>query len=503
MISPVSFNNNELIQIAETVAREKGIARHLVIESLEHAIQVASKKKYGHENIIVAKIGQNTGEIKIHRELTVVEQVENPHTEISLHDALIRNQDAKLGDVIHETLPPLDLARVFAQSAKQVIVQKIREAEKEKQYDEFKDRVGEMINGVVKRVEFGNVIIDLGRGEAVLRKENLIPGENFKINDRVKSLVEEVRRDNKGPQVILSRAHPDFVRRLFEQEVPEIYDRIIEIKNISREPGSKSKVAVSSSDSSIDPIGSCVGIRGSRIQAVINELQGEKIDVIKWSSDPAQYVINALTPAEVAKVIIDEDKKKIEVVVPNEQLSMAIGRRGQNVRLASKLIGWNIDILIESEESKRRVEEFNATTDLFTKKLGVEEVLAQLLSAEGFSTIDDLAFVSLEELSSIEGLDEDVARELISRAQELLAEKNKSVIKDLYKLGVDKELMELFGGLSTERMLDLANAGIKQFEDLAEMTVEEFKEILPNSNMEDVHIRSIIDQAKSKVESQG
>jgi len=314
----------------------------------------------------------------------------------------------------------LDLARVFAQSAKQVIVQKVREAEREKQYEEFKDRVGEVINGVVKRVEFGNVVIDLGRGEAVLRRENLIPGEIFKMNDRAKSYIEDVRRDNKGHQIILSRTHPEFVRALFEQEVPEVYDRIIEIKNVSREPGSKSKVAVYTTETSIDPVGSCVGVRGSRIQAIISEIHGEKIDIIKWSADPAQFVISALAPAEVAKVIIDEDKKKIEVVVPNEHLSMAIGRRGQNVRLASKLVGWNIDILVEEEESKRRVEEFNATTALFCKELGVEEVLAQLLSAEGFANIDDIAYVSVEELSSIEGLDEAIAQELISRAQEIV-----------------------------------------------------------------------------------
>ena len=502
MVNAAGFNNNELIQIVENVAREKGIARHLVIESLEYAIQTASKKKYGHENIISVKINQNTGEIKITRDLTVVENVENQHTQISLKDALAKNSEAKVDDVIHEFLPPLDLARVFAQSAKQIIVQKIREAEREKQYEEFKDRVGDLINGVVKRVEFGNVVIDLGRGEAVLRKDNLIPGDSFKINDRVKSFIEEVKRDNKGPQVILSRAHPDFVRRLFEQEVPEIYDKVIEIRNISREPGSKSKVAVYSSDSSIDPIGSCVGVRGSRIQAVIAELKGEKIDVIKWSADPAQYVINALTPAEVAKVIIDEDKGKIEVVVPNEQLSIAIGRRGQNVRLASRLVGWNIDILVEEEESRRRVEEFNSTTNLFVSELGVEEVLAQLLSAEGFSAIEDIAFVSLEELSSIEGIDSELAEELITRAKTSVAEKNKNVIKELYTLGVDKKLMELFGGLPPEQMLVLANAGIKEFEDLAELSLGEFKHILPNANMSDEYIVSVLNQAKERSDSQ-
>jgi len=494
----MGFNNNELIQIAETVAREKGIARNLIIEALEQAIQVASKKKYGYDNVISAKISQTTGEVKINRELKVVEVVENSHTEITLDNAQHKKADAKIGDIIQESLPPLDLARVFAQSAKQVIIQKIREAEKEKQYDEFKDRVGELINGVVKRVEFGNVIIDLGRGEAVLKRENLIPGESFKMNDRVKSCIEEVKRDNKGPQIILSRTHPEFVRRLFEQEVPEVYDKVIEIKNISREPGSKSKVSVYTSESTIDPVGSCVGVRGSRIQAIINELQGEKIDVIKWFSDPAQYVINALAPAEVAKVIIDEDKKKIEVVVPNEHLSMAIGRRGQNVRLASKLVGWNIDILVEEEESKRRVEEFKATTDLFAKELGVEEVLAQLLSAEGFANIEDIAYVSLDELSSIEGLDGDLAQELISRAQDIMKNKNKSIVKDLSKLGVDKSLMSLFEGLPPEQMLILANAGIKQFEDLADLTVSEFKDILPNSNMEDGYIQDIIEQAKKK-----
>ncbi|MCH9753459.1 MAG: transcription termination factor NusA [Alphaproteobacteria bacterium] len=501
MDNPAGMNNNELIQIAENVAREKGVARDIIMDALEQAIQVASKKKYGHDNVISAKISQKTGEISLTREMQVVESVENSHTEIDLSNAKHKNPDVKVGDVIHEPLPPLDLARVFAQSAKQVIVQKVREAEREKQYEEFKDRVAEIINGVVKRVEFGNVIIDLGRGEAVLRRENLIPGENFRINDRVKSYIEEVKRDNKGHQIILSRTHPNFVRSLFEQEVPEIYDKIIEIKNVAREPGSKSKVAVFTSDNSIDPVGSCVGVRGSRIQAIINELQGEKIDVIKWSSDPAQYVINSLAPAEVAKVIIDEDKRKIEVVVPTEHLSMAIGRRGQNVRLASNLLGWNIDILVEEEESKRRVEEFNATSELFIKELGVEEVLAQLLSAEGFANLEDIAYVSVEELGSIEGLDEGIAKELIERAQKSVKDKNQSILEELSKLGVDKDVMELFGTLPPEQMLVLANAGVKEHEDLADLSVEEFKRILPNSNMEDENIRVIIEKAKEKSES--
>jgi transcription termination/antitermination protein NusA len=499
MVNSVGFNS-ELIQIADTVAREKGVSRNLIIEALEQAIQSASKKKYGHENIISAKINHNTGDISINREIHVVEEVENSHAEISLEDALKNKDDVQIGDVILEPLPPLDLARVFAQSAKQVIIQKVREAEREKQHEEFKDRVGEVINGVVKRVEFGNVVIDLGRGEAVLRRENLIPGEIFKMNDRVKSYIEEVRRDNKGHQIVLSRTHPGFVRALFEQEVPEVYDKIIEIKNVSREPGSKSKVAVYTAETSIDPVGSCVGVRGSRIQSIISEIHGEKIDIIKWSADPAQFVISSLAPAEVAKVIIDEDKKKIEVVVQNEHLSMAIGRRGQNVRLASKLVGWNIDILVEEEESKRRAEEFNSTTELFCEELGVEEVLAQLLSAEGFANIDDIAYVSVEELSSIEGLDEAIAKELISRAQEIVESKNKEIVKDLNKLGVDKEIMELFGGLPPEHMLTLAHSGIKEFEDLSEMTIEEFKSILPNSNMEDQHISSAIEQARLKLE---
>lgn len=495
-------SNIEILQIADAVARDKGITKHSVLNAMEQAIQIASRKKYGMENVIKAVINQNTGEIKITRELEVVDHVENPHAEISLENAKDKKNDAKIGDLIHEPLPPMDLARVAAQSAKQVIIQKVREAEKEKQYEEFKDKVGEIINGTVKRVEFGNVILDLGRGEGIIRRTGLIPGENFKVNERVRAYIEEVKQDPKSHQIVLSRSHDDFLVKLFQQEVPEIYDKIIEIKAVAREPGIKSKVAVYTSDISIDPIGSCVGVRGSRIQSIINELRGEKIDIIRWTEDPAKYVINALTPTEVSKVIMDEDTKKIEVVVPAKQLSIAIGRKGQNVRLASKITGWKIDVLTEEEESKRRTEEFQASSESFMKQLGLEEVLAQLLAAEGFCNVEDIAYSSVEDLQEIEGIDNDLAKELISRAKEVVTEKNKEISKELKNLGVDTELVELFQNIITiDKVLKLANAGVKSFEDLAEISVEEFKEIAQEVDLDDDYIQALIDQAKSQENS--
>jgi transcription termination/antitermination protein NusA len=496
---PKTLNNIEIIQIAEAVARDKGIGKQAVLHAMEQAIQVASKKKYGMENKINAVINQSTGEIKITRVREVVETLEDPHIEILLQDAKLKKSDAEIGDIIEESLPPIDLARVSAQSAKQVIIQKVREAEKEKQYEEFKDKVGEIVNGTVKRIEFGNVILDLSRGEGIIRRNSLIRGEIFKVNERVRAYIEEVKNDIKGQQIILSRTHNEFLAKLFAQEVPEIYDRIIEIKAIVREPGARSKVAVYTSDFGIDPVGSCVGVRGSRIQAVINELCGEKIDIIKWVEDPAKFVVNALTPAEVEKVIIDEDTKKIEVVVPNDQLSIAIGRRGQNVRLASKITGWNIDVLTEEEESKRRTEEFNTSSEAFIAQLGLEEVLAQLLAAEGFANIEDIAYSSDEELESIEGIDADLAKELVSRAKKVVAERDKNIFKELKTLGMDKEMLKLFQELmAMDKVLILANAGIKNFEDLAEISIEEFKEILPDSGLEDKYLNDLIEKAKAQ-----
>lgn len=496
MTTQIGNFNNEIIQIAESVAREKGIARHSVLAAMEQAIAVASRKKFGFDNDIKVTINQVTGETKISRMRVVVEHVENYHKEISLEEARYKNFEANIGDIIAEPLPPIDIARVAAQSAKQVILQKIREAEREKQYEEYKDKVGEIINGTVKRVEFGDVVVDLGRGEGVITKDKLIRGEIYKINDRVRAYIQEVKKDSKGPQIILSRTSNEFLSKLFELEVPEVYDKNIEIKAVAREPGSKAKVAVFSSDSSIDAVGSCVGVRGARVQAITNELKGEKIDVILWTRDLAKYAISALSPTEISKVILDEDNKKIEVVVPQEQLSIAIGRKGQNVRLASSLIGWNIDILTDDEESKRRNEEFNSTTNLFMSELGLEEVLAQLLAAEGFSSIEDLAYVDPSELSSIEGIDEELAAAIITRASANVEKSNEVYAQELKRLGCEDELIS-FTNLDLKTMLNLANQGVKSVEDLAEITVDEFRQMLPKDlQVSQEELQNLIDRAK-------
>src|SRR5918912_803696 len=417
MATAVSANRLELLQIADAVAREKSIDRGVVIEAMEDAIQKAARSRYGSETEVRAEINPRTGEMRLSRLLRVVEQVENDATDISLEDARVKNPAAQVGDFIAEPLPPLDFGRIAAQSAKQVIVQKVRDAERERQYNEYKDRIGDIVNGVVKRVEYGNVIVDLGRGEAIVRRDELIPRESFRPGDRIRAYVYDVRREQRGPQIFLSRTHPQFMAKLFAQEVPEIYDGIIEVKAVARDPGSRAKIAVISRDSSIDPVGACVGMRGSRVQAVVQELQGEKIDIIPWSANDATFIVNALQPAEVSKVVIDEDSERIEVVVPDDQLSLAIGRRGQNVRLASQLTGWDIDIMTEAEESARRQKEFAERTQLFMDALNVDEVVAQLLASEGFTSIDEIAYVATDELAAIEGFDEETAEELQSRAR--------------------------------------------------------------------------------------
>ncbi len=371
----------ELIQVADVVAREKGIEREEVIEAMEQAIQKAGRSKYGPDHDIRAVIDRRTGEIWLKRCTTVVEEVEDEITEISLEQAKKLDPTLEVGSVMEEPLPPIDFGRIAAQTAKQVIVQKVRDAERQRQYQEFKDRAGEVINGVVKRVEYGNVTVDLSRAEAVLRRDRLLPRETFRQGDRIRAYIEDVREEPRGPQIFLSRTHPEFMKELFKQEVPEVYDGIIEIKSVARDPGSRAKIAVISYDSSIDPVGACVGMRGSRVQAVVGELQGEKIDIIPWSEDPATFVVNALAPAEVSKVVLDEDAGRIEVVVPDEQLSLAIGRRGQNVRLASMLTGWDIDILTEQEESDRRKEEFRVRSEIFIDQLDIDDVIAGLLVA--------------------------------------------------------------------------------------------------------------------------
>src|SRR5919109_2345605 len=427
----------ELIRIAESVAQEKGIGVEDVIVAREQAIRTAARRKYGQEHQIVAEVDRKTGDIGLYRELEVSEEVEDPALQIPLSEARERNPAAQVGDHILEPLPPIDLGRISAQSAKEVIVQKVREAERERQYEEFKDRIGEIVVGEVKRTEYGNVLVDLGRAEAILRRDEMQPRETFRNKDRVRAYVYDVRPEARGPQIFLSRTHPQFMASLFAQEVPEIYDGIIEIKSVARDPGSRAKIAVVSKDSSIDPVGACVGMRGSRVQAVVNELQGEKIDIIPWSPDIATFVVNALAPAEVAKVVLDEERERIEVVVPDQQLSLAIGRRGQNVRLASQLTGWDIDILTEQEESERRQAEFEKRTKIFMDALNVDEVVGQLLASEGFTSVEELALVDVKELAGIEGFDEETANELQSRAREYLEQLETELENKRKELGVD------------------------------------------------------------------
>ena len=411
----VSANKLEILQIAKAVAQEKLIDESIVLEAIEEAIQKAARSRYGAELDIHCDIDPKTGEMRLTSRTTVVDEVENDAHQLTLDQARKTDPDAYVGKVYEEELPPIEFGRVASQTAKQVITQKVREAERERQYEEYKDRVGEIVNGIVKRVEYGNVIVDLGKAEGIIRRNDGIPRESLQLNDRVRAYIYDVRQEVRGPQIFLSRAHPDFMAALFAQEVPEVYEGVIEIPRVARDPGSRAKIAVISNDSSIDPVGACVGMRGSRVQAVVNELAGEKIDIIPWNPDPATFIVNALQPAEVAKVVVDEDDQRIEVVVPDEQLSLAIGRRGQNVRLASQLTGWAIDILTEEEESERRQKEFAERTQLFQDALDVDEVIAQLLATEGFADIEDIAYVELDEIAVIEGFDDETAEEIQTR----------------------------------------------------------------------------------------
>jgi len=466
------FPRTELLSVADTVAREKGIDRDQVLEAMEQAIQKAGRSKYGHENDIRAEIDRSSGEIKLARYMEVTDEVENEATQLTLAEAKERKADAEIGEFLIDPLPPIDFGRIAAQTAKQVIVQKVREAERERQYEEYKDRVGEIVNGIVKRVEFGNVTVDLGRGEAVVRREELLPRENFRRNDRLRAYIYDVRREQRGPQIFLSRTHPQFMAKLFSQEVPEIYDGIIEIRAVARDPGSRAKIAVISNDSSIDPVGACVGMRGSRVQAVVAELQGEKIDIIPWSPDPATFVVNALAPAEVSKVVLDEDAGKIEVVVPDEQLSLAIGRRGQNVRLASMLTGWEIDILTEHDESERRQAEFKSRSENFINALDVEDVIAHLLVTEGFTNVEEVAFVPIDELASIEGFDEEIGGELQRRARTYLEAESERQTDKARELGVQDDLVDV-DGLTQAMLVTLGERGIKTLEDFADLASDE------------------------------
>src|SRR4051812_17769080 len=468
----VSANKAELIAIADAVAREKLIDRAIVIEAMEDAIQRAARARYGAENDIRAKLDATTGDLRLWRVLEVVEEPEDHFKQIDPTRAQKLQKGAAVGDFIVDPLPPIEFGRIAAQAAKQVIFQKVRDAERERQHEEFKDRVGEVITGVVKRVEFGHVVVDLGRAEGVIRRDQQIPREMVRVGDRIRSLIMAVRREARGPQIFLSRAHPEFMKKLFAQEVPEIYDAIIEIKAAARDPGSRAKIGVISHDSSIDPVGACVGMRGSRVQAVVGELQGEKIDIIPWSPDQATFIVNALQPAEVVKVVLDEEADRIEVVVPDDQLSLAIGRRGQNVRLASQLTGWDIDILTEAEESERRQKEFLERTELFMQALDVDEVVGQLLASEGFRSVEEVAYVDLGELSSIQGFDEDTAREIQNRAQEYLARIEAEHDARRKELGVDDQLREI-EGITTPMLVALGENGVKTVEDFADLATDD------------------------------
>ena len=464
----------ELLRIAEAVAAEKSIDAEIILSSMELAIQKAAKTKFGSENDIRAKIDRENGNISLHKVLTIVESPENLDTEISLeHAKKIQNKEnIKVGDEIFEQLPPIDLGRIAAQTARQVITQSVRSAEKERQYNDFIGKKDEILSGMVKRLEYGNVIVDLNRAESIIKKEELIPREVLKTGDRIKAYCYDVIRENKGQQIFLSRASPKFMEKLFFQEVPEIYDGIIEIKSSARDPGSRAKICVRSKDSSIDPVGACVGMRGSRVQSVVNELSGEKIDIVHWSEDVASLVVSALAPAEIQKVIIDDQNRKIEVILTEENLSKAIGRRGQNVRLASKLIDFEIDILTEKEESDKRQLEFKEKTEIFVKNLEVDETLGQLLVAEGFSSVKEISQASLDEIIKIEGIDKNTANELKERAAEYLVKEKENIEKKLKDLGINDDLIN-HKGLTPGMLLTLGEKKIKTLKDFADLSTDE------------------------------
>ena len=469
------LDKQELLRIVDSVANEKSIDKELILVSMETAIQRAAHSKFGFENLIEAKINRENGSIQIHKVLEIVEKVEDPDKQITLKDATSidkKNKDLKVGDKIYEELPQIDFGRIAAQSAKQVISQKVREAEKSRQYDDFKDKQSQILSGIIKRTEYGNVIVDLGRAEGIIRKEELIQREILKNGDRVKAYCFEVKEDTKGHQIFLSRAHPQFLARLFFQEVPEIYEGIIEIKAVARDPGSRAKICVNSKDSSLDPVGACVGMRGSRVQTVVNELQGEKIDIIKWTEDLPTLVAESLSPAEIQKVLIDEQNKRIEVILSEENLSKAIGRRGQNVRLASKLINYEIDILTDKEDSERRQTEFKERTDLFIKGLEVDETLGQLLVSENLQSIEEIAQSKIDDISKIEGIEENTAKELIDRAKEYLEKEKKEISEKLKNMGVEETLIKL-NGITQGMLVVLGEKNIRKLKDFADLSSDE------------------------------
>lgn len=499
-IKPIDHSINqqkhELLQVADIVAREKGIERHEVLEAMEQAVQKAAKAKYGFEKDIRANIDPSTGEIILEKCLTIVETVENDNTEISLKDATYYDPKSEIGDTLNEQLPPIDFGRVAAQSARQVIVQKVRDAERAHQFAEYKDKIGQIISGMVKRVEFGNVIVDLGRAEGILKREDLIPRESYRTGDRIRAYIHDVRPDSRGPMIGLSRTHPTFMAKLFEQEVPEIYDGIIEIKSVARDPGSRAKMAVYTGDASIDPVGACVGLRGARVQAIVTELQGEKVDIVPWSSDSATFVVNALAPAEVVKVVLDEEGRRVDIVVAEDQLSLAIGRRGQNVRLASQLTGCNIDIMTESEEATRRTNEYTSRTELFMNALDVDEMIAQLLAAEGFTSVVELTFTPLEDLINIEGFDEAIAHEIQSRAIRHLEKTTVESIEKAKELGVSSEIMDL-DGMTSQILLKISEAGIKTLDDFADLSGDELLELTQDPDLTIEQANSMIMAARA------
>ncbi|MES1198914.1 MAG: transcription termination factor NusA [Pseudomonadota bacterium] len=501
MSTGISANRLEILQIADAVAREKSIEKEIVIEAMEHALQKAARSRYGAEHDIRASIDVKTGEMALKRVMTVVDDSVldpetrpfNPSTDIMLDVAKKTDPDAVLGKTYEEALPAIEFGRVAAQTAKQVINHEVREAERERQFLEYKDRTGEIINGVVKRVEFYNVIVDLGRAEGVIRRSEAIPRENLRTGDRTRAYVYDVRREAKGPQIFLSRAKPEFMARLFAQEVPEVYEGVIEIKAAARDPGSRAKIAVFSHDSSIDPVGACVGMRGARVQAVVGELQGEKIDIIPWSSDPATFIVNALQPAEVTKVVLDPEEARVEVVVSEAQLSLAIGRRGQNVRLASQLTGWSIDILTEGEESERRQKEFATRSALFIQALEVDEMFAQLLASEGFVSVEDIAYVEPHELASIEGLNDEIAEELQARAADYLAKQAEELEAKRKELGVDDALAGI-QGLTPQMLVTLGQKGVKALDDFAGLTGDDIRGWFETKNGERVREPGVLEE---------
>ncbi|MGE4528234.1 MAG: transcription termination factor NusA [Rhodospirillaceae bacterium] len=486
----------ELLQVADAVARDKGIDRDEVIQAMESAIQKAGRSKYGHDYDIRAVIDRKTGEIKLARYIEVVEEVEDENVQMPADDRRAKEAGLAVGEFLVDPLPPIDFGRIAAQTAKQVIVQRVRDAERMRQFMEFENRSGEIVNGLVKRVEFGNVYVDLGRAEALLRRDELIQREAFRVGDRVRAYIMAVRQEPRGPQIFLSRTHPQFMAKLFAQEVPEIYDGIIEIKSVARDPGSRAKIAVISNDSSIDPVGACVGMRGSRVQAVVGELQGEKIDIIQWSQDPATFIVNALAPAEVTKVVLDEETNRIEVVVPDDQLSLAIGRRGQNVRLASQLTGWDIDILTEQEESERRQEEVKSRSQMFIEALDVDDVIAHLLVTEGFTSVEEVAFVPAQDLGDIEGFDDEIAVELQSRAQAYLEDRDRAASERRVELGVADDLAEI-EGLTPVMLVKLGEAGVKTLDDLADLASDELIEIVGADEMSEDEANTVIMAARA------